>query len=60
MKDCRTIFALLVAALLYSVPAHAQLFGSNIAGDFGLKSGSQAPPGVYLGYFFYNYGWCLP
>ena len=56
MKDCRTIFALVVATLLYAVPAHAQLSGSNIAGDFGLKSGSQAPPGVYLGYFLYNYG----
>ena len=56
MKACRTIFALVLATLLCAVPAHAQLSGSNIAGDFGLKSGSQAPPGVYLGYFLYNYG----
>jgi len=56
MKDCRKIFPLVIAMLLSAVTAHAQLSGSNIPGDFGLKSGSQAPPGVYLGYFLYNYG----
>ena len=35
--------------------ASAQLGGSNIRGDFGLKSGSQGPPGYYLGNFFYFY-----
>ena len=55
MKHCRTMFAL-VATLLSAVTAYAQLSGSNIPGDFGIKSGSQAPPGVYLGYFLYNYG----
>jgi hypothetical protein len=45
-----------VMVLLLAVPsAHAQLSGSNISGDFGLKSGSQAPPGIYLGYFLYGY-----
>jgi len=33
----------------------AQLSGSNVPGDFGLKSGSQAPPGIYLAYLLYNY-----
>ena len=32
----------------------AQLSGSNVPGDFGLKSGSQAPPGIYLAYLLYN------
>jgi hypothetical protein len=35
--------------------AAAQLSGSNAVGDFGLKSGSQAPPGWYVGYFLYDY-----
>jgi len=56
MKESRTVFPLMVAMLMYAIPAHAQLSGSNIPGDFGIKSGSQAPPGVYLGYFLYNYG----
>jgi hypothetical protein len=47
---------LVVMVLLLAVPsAQAQLSGSNISGDFGLKSGSQAPPGIYLGYFLYGY-----
>jgi hypothetical protein len=35
--------------------ASAQLGGENLRGDFGLKSGSQAPPGYYLGDMFYFY-----
>jgi hypothetical protein len=35
-------------AMLGSTPALAQLNGQNIKGDVGLKSGSQAPPGVYF------------
>ena len=31
-----------------AAPAFAQLNGQNIKGDAGLKSGSQAPPGVYF------------
>jgi hypothetical protein len=34
--------------VLTSTPALAQLNGQNIKGDVGLKSGSQAPPGVYF------------
>src|ERR1700737_2127167 len=33
----------------------AQLNGFNIKGDVGVKSGSQAPPGAYLGGAFYWY-----
>jgi hypothetical protein len=46
---------LLAAAILFSPPAHAQLNGFNIKGDMGLKSGSQAPPGAYVGTIFYRY-----
>lgn len=35
-------------ALVGAAPALAQLNGQNIKGDAGLKSGSQAPPGVYF------------
>jgi len=37
-------------------PAVAQLNGFNIKGDQGVKSGSQAPPGIYYGAPFYWYG----
>jgi len=36
-------------------PVMAQLGGENVRGDMGLKSGSQAPPGWYLGDMFYFY-----
>ena len=36
-------------------PAFAQLNGQNIKGDAGLKSGSQAPPGVYFAIPFWFY-----
>jgi hypothetical protein len=40
---------LLGAALMSCAgQAHAQLLGHNTPGDFGLQSGSQAPPGIYL------------
>ena len=48
---CRTALraAAAIAAML-AVPADsaAQLNGQNIKGDAGLKSGSQAPPGMYV------------
>jgi hypothetical protein len=38
-----------VAALFFCAnTAHAQLSGQNSKGDYGLKSGTQAPPGWYL------------
>jgi hypothetical protein len=36
-------------------PARAQLGGENVRGDVGLKSGTQAPPGWYVGDVFYFY-----
>src|SRR5277367_2489402 len=41
--------------LFTSKSALAQLGGENIRGDVGMKSGSQAPPGWYLGDVFYFY-----
>jgi len=40
---------------LVSVPAFAQLNGENLLGDNGAKSGTQAGPGVYLGFLYYHY-----
>ena len=48
---CRKALTAAVAiAVMLAVPADsaAQLNGQNIKGDAGLKSGSQAPPGVYV------------
>jgi hypothetical protein len=43
------VTALLCAcAVLITGPAHAQFAGHNTKGDFGLQSGSQAPPGFYV------------
>lgn len=36
--------------------ASAQMNGHNLKGDMGLKSGTQAPPGVYAAGLFTNYG----
>jgi len=49
--------ALLVGTLISLVPtsAVAQLGGENLRGDYGMKSGSQGPPGFYLGNIFYFY-----
>jgi hypothetical protein len=43
------VVALLAAAAILSADlAHAQYAGHNTKGDFGLQSGSQPPPGLYL------------
>ncbi len=49
--------ALLVGTLISLAPtsAVAQLGGENLRGDYGMKSGSQGPPGFYLGNVFYFY-----
>ncbi len=49
--------ALLVGALMLVAPTHtfAQLGAENLRGDYGLKSGSQGPPGLYVGNMFYLY-----
>jgi hypothetical protein len=49
--------ALLIGTLLLLAPtsAVAQLGGENLRGDYGMKSGSQGPPGLYVGNIFYFY-----
>jgi hypothetical protein len=39
---------LFLTLAIFAGPAQAQLGGHNSKGDFGLQSGSQAPPGWYL------------
>jgi hypothetical protein len=52
-----TVSALVIVGLCsLPRPAVAQLNGFNIKGDQGVKSGSQAPPGIYYGAPFYWYG----
>ena len=46
--------ALLLAVLL-PLAGYAQLAGHNTRGDFGLQSGTQAPPGFYVVPLFYDY-----
>lgn len=48
---------MLIGTLLLLVlpPASPQLGSENIRGDYGMKSGSQGPPGLYIGNFFYFY-----
>ena len=43
-----TIAAVLSAVLLLPSTTAAQLNGTNLKGDAGLKSGSQPPPGAYV------------
>ena len=49
MVAAMTLFCLLPST------ASAQLNGSNIKGDLGLKAGSQAPPGAYVAVPLYFY-----
>ena len=56
MSHMRSMVLLFLACLsLGSGTALAQLSGENIGGDFGMKSGSQPPPGAYLTDFIYTY-----
>ncbi len=48
-------FSTLLLALLLPVAGHAQLNGHNTRGDFGLQSGTQAPPGFYVVPLIYDY-----
>jgi hypothetical protein len=41
-------FLLFVLIVVFASPAAAQLGGHNSKGDFGLQSGTQAPPGWYV------------
>jgi len=42
-------------AILIAVPAAAQLNGHNLRGDYGLSSGTQLPPGIWVGLLYPNY-----
>jgi hypothetical protein len=44
-----------LAWALISNTAHAQFLGHNLAGDYGLTSGSQPPPGSYLSAVYLRY-----
>ena len=50
MKRRLLLYAAMVCAALAlcATQAQAQLLGHNTPGDYGLQSGSQAPPGIYL------------
>jgi len=57
LSATRFSIALMVGTLVLLAPtsAVAQLGGENLRGDYGMKSGSQGPPGFYLGDIFYFY-----
>jgi len=48
-------FSCLFAFLLIALSCHAQYRGDHIPGFVGLESGTQAPPGVYVGDLVYVY-----
>ena len=54
----RSINITLLAWLVLFLPlaGHAQLSGHNTRGDFGLQSGTQAPPGFYVVPILYDFG----
>ena len=45
----------LALVILTATPAFAQLNGENVPGDNGVRSGSQAAPGAYVGVLYYRY-----
>ena len=51
----QVIWPALALALLMPLIGHAQFNGHNTRGDFGLHSGTQAPPGLYLVPVIYDY-----
>jgi hypothetical protein len=48
-------FAALLVVLLSPRLSYAQLAGHNTKGDFGLQSGTQAPPGLYVVPLYLDY-----
>ena len=48
-------FSALLFAFLLPLSGHAQLAGHNTKGDFGLQSGTQAPPGFYIVPLYYDF-----
>jgi hypothetical protein len=50
------ILVVLILSLIFiAQPAFGQLGGEQIRGDLGLKSGTQAPPGLYIAETLYFY-----
>ena len=49
------LFVLTLCLILAAPSAFGQLGGEQIRGDQGLRSGSQAPPGFYIGETLYFY-----
>ena len=48
-------FWTLLLTFLFPLAGQAQLSGHNTKGDFGLQSGTQAPPGFYVVPLIYDY-----
>lgn len=48
-------FSALLLVILLPLSSHAQFAGHNTRGDYGLQSGTQAPPGFYVVPLFYDY-----
>ena len=49
------VYPLLAAILLWPLSVQAQLAGHNTRGDYGILSGTQAPPGIYAVGMLYGY-----
>ena len=47
--------AMIALAVLVTVPAYAQLNGSNMLGDTGVGTGTQPAPGWYVAGLYYRY-----
>jgi hypothetical protein len=55
MSRAATVLVLSLCAVLLSAPLHAQYKGDDIPGFLGLQSGTQAPPGLYVGNLLWIY-----
>lgn len=56
MGRCLFFITLLIVALgMFSYQAHAGYLGHNGLGDFGLQSGTQPDPGLYLSLMYLRY-----
>ena len=52
----RVALGIVLLTLVTPIPVGAQYKGDRIPGNVGLEVGSQAPPGIYVGYL----GWFYP
>ena len=55
MKHRHPVVIFLLVASLLPLPGYSQLAGHNTKGDYGLQSGTQAPPGFYVIPMYYNF-----